>query len=253
MDLGIRGKTAIVTAASGGLGAAVAEGLAKEGVNVALFARSDDKLREVAASIERTHGVRALAVAGDMRVRADVARLVSTVKAELGSVDILVLNTGRPPLPGRDAMEEDDDERWEAAYRTQLWGAVLVTRAVAPVMVEQGWGRIVSIGSASVKQPLPKHALSTVFRAGVTGLLKHLANELAPKGVTVNTVCPASIETPSLAASYDLAERLKRIPVGRLGRPDELAAVVAFLASDRAGFITGASLQIDGGMVASLL
>jgi 3-oxoacyl-[acyl-carrier protein] reductase len=252
MNLGIAGRTAIVTAASGGLGAAVASRLAAEGANVALFSRSEEPLRELASCIVQEHGVRALPVAGDMRVRKHVERLVAEVRREFGGPDILVLNTGRPPLPGRDLMDETDDERWEEAYRTQLWGAMLVSRAITPLLVERKWGRIVCIGSASVKQPMARHALSTVFRAGVAGLMKHLANEVGRHGVTVNTVCPASVETESLARSYDLGERLARIPVGRLGRPDELAAAVAFLASDLAGFITGVSVPVDGGMVSAL-
>ena len=249
MNLGLDGKVAIVTGASGGLGSAIARRLAAEGASVALFSRSEAPLRSLAASIEKEHGTRALCVAGDMGQPADVQRLVEQTVAELGGIDILILNTGRPPLPGRDAMDENDDARWEQAYRTQLWSAVQVTRAVVPLLVARRWGRVVSIGSASVREPMPKHTLSTVFRAGVSSLMKHLANEVAPHGVTVNTICPASIETDGLARSYDLNERLKNIPAGRLGRPEECAALVAFIASDLAGFITGTSLLIDGGMV----
>jgi len=252
MNLGISGKVAIVTASSSGLGAAVARGLAAEGVHIALFARSAAPLKALAAEIEKEYGVRALSVPGDMASTSDVNRLVTLTCAELGGIDILVLNTGRPPLPPRDAMDETDDSRWDQAYQTQLYGAIQVTRAVMPILVKRGWGRLVSIGSASVKQPMSKHVLSTVFRAGVSGLMKHLANEVAPHGVTVNTVCPASVETNSLAKSFDLEERLKRIPVGRLGKPEELAAAVAFLSSDLAGFITGTSLQVDGGMVSAI-
>lgn len=252
MDLGIAGKLAIVTASSAGLGDAVARALAAEGVHLALFARSEDQLRANAAEIEARYRVRALAVAGDMRSRKDVENLVARVTREFGGPDILVLNTGRPPLPTRDVLEETEDERWEEAYRTQLWGSILVARIVVPLLAQRGWGRVIAITSASVKQPMPRHGLSTVFRAGVTGLMKHLANEVAAKGVTVNSVCPASIATDSLGRSYDFSERIKHVPVGRMGRPEELGATVAFLASDRAGFITGASLQVDGGMVASL-
>lgn len=252
MDLGIAGKVAIVTASNGGLGDAIARGLAAEGVNLALFARSEEKLRANASEIRERYKVRVLPVVGDMRSRADVENLVSLVNREFDGPDILVLNTGRPPLPGRDVLDETDDERWEAAYRTQLWGAILLARAITPILAERGWGRLIAITSASVKQPLPKHGLSTIFRAGVTGLMKHLANEVAARGVTVNMVCPASIVTDSLARSYDLNERLKSIPMGRVGRVEELAAMVAFLASDLAGYTTGASIQVDGGMIASL-
>lgn len=254
MNLGIAGRTAIVTASSAGLGHAVARSLASEGANIVLFARTADRLRENASAISTEFGVRAVAVAGDMRSEKDVDELVATVTREFGGPDILVLNTGRPPLPPRErALDESDGKRWQEAYETQLWSAALVAQKVVPLMVERGWGRVVAITSASVKQPMQKHTLSTVFRAGVTGLMKHLANEVAPRGVTVNTVCPASIVTSSLAGSYDLQSRLKNIPVGRLGRPEELGAVVSFLASEHAGFITGATLQVDGGMISSLL
>lgn len=251
MDLGIAGKIAIVTAASGGLGSAAAHGLAAEGVHVALFSRSEVALQALARNIEAQHGVRALPVAGDMRCSESVKAFVGRVCAELGAPDILVLNTGRPPLPSRAALDENDDERWEDAYRTQLSGAVLIIRTVMPLLIERGWGRVISIGSASVQRPMPGHMLSAVFRAGVSSMLRHLANEVGRHGITVNTVCPASIQTESLSQSYHLSERLKSIPMNRLGRPDELASVIAFLASDRAGFITGTSLHVDGGMVNS--
>ena len=253
MDLGIAGKLAIVTASSGGLGDAVARALAAEGVHLALFARSEERLRANAVEIERRYNVRVAPVVGDMRSREDIENLVSVVKREFGGPDILVLNTGRPPSPPRDeVLDETDDDRWEEAYRTQLWAAILAARIVTPLLVQRGWGRVIAITSASVKQPMPRHGLSTIFRAGVTGLMKHIANEVASKGVTVNTVCPASIVTDSLKRTYDLSERIKRVPVGRLGRPEELAAIIAFLASEHAAFITGATIQVDGGMIASL-
>lgn len=253
MDLGIAGKLAIVTASSGGLGDAVARALAAEGVHLALFARSEERLRANAVEIERRYHVRVAPVVGDMRSREDIENLVSVVKRDFGGPDILVLNTGRPPSPPRDeVLDETEDDRWEEAYRTQLWAAILAARIVTPLLVQRGWGRVIAITSASVKQPMPRHGLSTIFRAGVTGLMKHIANEVASKGVTVNTVCPASIVTDSLKRNYDLAERIKRVPVGRLGRPEELAAVIAFLASEHAAFITGATIQVDGGMIASL-
>ena len=252
MNLGIAGKVAVVTASSSGLGKAIAQALAAEGVKLALFARSSEPLRTTATEIEKQYGVPVLPVAGDMRSPADVDRLVTALQQKFEGADILVLNTGRPPVPMHEVLDETDDGRWEEAYRTQLWGALLVARRIVPLLLDRGWGRVIAITSASVKQPMPQHGLSTVFRAGVTAYMKHLANEIAAKGVTVNSVCPASIGTASLTGSYDASERIKRVPVGRLGRPEELAATVAFLASDSAGFITGASLHVDGGMVASL-
>ena len=252
MNLGITGKTAIVTASSGGLGEFAARALAAEGANLVLFARSVDTLRAKAAEIAKQHGVRVLPVAGDMRIAADVNRLLSETQREFGGPDILVLNTGRPPVPMREVLDENDDERWQDAYETQLRGAVRVVAKVAPLLVARGWGRIVGITSASVKQPMTKHGLSTVFRAGLTGYLRHLANEIAATGITVNTVCPASVGTEAMEKSYDLKLRAQQVPMRRIGRPEELGAMVAFLCSDLAGFTTGAAIQVDGGMVASL-
>lgn len=252
MDLGIAGKVAVVTACSSGLGEAVARGLAAEGVKLALFARSAEKLRTLAGEIEQKHEVPVLAVAGDMRSRADVERFAAALQEKFGAPDILVLNTGRPPRALRPVLDETDDARWEDAYQTQLWGAVLVTRRIVPMMLDKGWGRVIAITSASVKQPMLRHGLSTIFRAGVTGFMKHLANEVAANGVTVNTVGPGSIDTPTPRNPHDMAERLKRVPLGRLGRPEEFAATVVFLASEQAGFITGATLNVDGGTMAAL-
>lgn len=252
MDLGIKGKTAIVTACSAGLGEAAARALAAEGVNLSMFARSADTLRAKATQIEKQHGVRVLPIDGDMRISADVDRLISETQREFGGVDILALNTGRPPVPMREVLDEDEEDRWREAYETQLWGAILVVRKVAPIMIARGWGRIIGITSASVKQPMVKHGLSTVFRAGLTGYLKHLANETAANGVTVNTICPASIGTEAMEKSYDLGVRAQQVPMRRIGRPEEFGAMVAFFASQHAGFTTGAAIQVDGGMVLAM-
>lgn len=252
MDLGIKGKTAMITACSSGIGLSVARCLAMEGCNLALFSRSAPKLEELAYALTEEHNIKVITVAGDMTIQADVEEFSKLTHEILGPPDILILNTGRPPLQMKTVLAEDDPERWDAAYRTQLLAATIVTRVVVPKMIGRGWGRIVGITSASVKAPMPNHALSTVYRAGVTALLKHLANEVAQYGVTVNTVQPASIGTEALTSSYDMRERIKRVPLGRLGAPEELAATVAFFASEQAGFITGTSLAVDGGMATSL-
>jgi 3-oxoacyl-[acyl-carrier protein] reductase len=252
MDLGIRGKVAIVTACSTGLGASIASRLAEEGCRLVLLARTQSKLESLAAVLRKQHGVDVLSVVGDLAEATSVRNLIAETIRMFGAPQILVLNTGRPPMPLRRVLDETDDQRWHDAHRTQLLAAMLAVRNIVPLMVEQGWGRVIGVTSASVKQPMPNHALSTVYRAGVTGMLKHLANEVAARGVTVNTVCPASIASDALTSSYNIVERIKIIPVGRLGTPQEFAAAVAFLASDLAGFITGASLNVDGGMVGSL-
>ena len=258
MNLGIGGKLALVTASSAGMGRNIAHALAAEGVNVALFARSAEKLRDVAREIEQQHGVRALAVPGDMLVRADVERLVSRLQQESGGPDILVLNTPRAPNPLRATLDESDEARWHAAYQNQLWGAIHIAKSVVPLMLERGWGRIIAITSASVKEPMPHHSLSTVFRAGVTAYMKHLANEVGSKGITVNCVAPALIDTSHRtgAAAYTAAQteaRKKLTPLGRMGKQEEVCGTVAFLASMQAGFITGSTIQVEGGMLRALL
>jgi 3-oxoacyl-[acyl-carrier protein] reductase len=254
MDLGIKNKVAVVTGASSGIGFSVAQRLAQEGCRVVMYARSPGKLETAAEALRRRYGSEVLGVSGDLTSREDTDRLRSEVEA-FGGADILVLNTGRPPLGMREALDETDDARWEEAYRAMLWSGVLVLRSIMPMMVERGWGRVIGLTTASVKQPMKNHALSTVYRAGLAGLLKHLANENASKGVTVNMVCPASVATDSFRAywgEHGIEDRLKQVPVGRFGRPEELAATVAFLASDLAGFITGESVHVDGGMIMAL-
>jgi 3-oxoacyl-[acyl-carrier protein] reductase len=252
MDLGIGGRRALLVGGTSGIGLATAEVLAQEGARLALFSRSVEKLEAAAGQLRTGFGAEVVCIPGNMTVPADVARLAETLRAT-GGYDILVLNSARPPSPMREFLEETDDARWDEAYETQLRGVLAVLRAVAPILAERGWGRIVAITSASVKQPMAYHALSTVFRAGVTAALKHLANELAPKGVTVNAVCPASVLTPNFAAHNDAEARRRTVPMQRLGKPAEVAATIAFLASEQAGFITGASVQVDGGMVAALI
>lgn len=172
--------------------------------------------------------------------------------AQVEGVQILVLNTPRPPSPMRDFLEETEQARWDLAYQQQLHGALLILRKIASLLASTGWGRIVAITSATVKQPLPRHAISTIFRAGVQAALKHLAMELAGRGVTVNSGAPATIITPTFATYHNLEQRIQAVPVKRAGKPEELAATVAFLASVDAGFITGQTIQLDGGATLAL-
>lgn len=258
MDLGIKGKVALVTASSAGMGKNIANALAAEGVNVVLFARTAEKLEAVADEIRGKHGVKVLPVAGDMLAQADVERLSASIRAEFGGLDILVLNTGRAPNPLRATLEETQEQRWHEAYQNQLWGTIQVATGVLPLMLGRGWGRVIAITSSSVKQPMPHHSLSTVFRAGVTAYMKHLANEVGSKGITVNCVAPALIDTSHRtgSAAYtpeQAAARNKLTPLGRMGKQEEVCGVVTFLASMQAGFVTGSSINVEGGMVGAML
>lgn len=256
MDLGIKGKLALVTASSGGMGRNIAHALAAEGANVVLFARTEEKLRAVAQEIEQKHGVKAIAVAGSMTDRADVERLAAKLKDQ-GGADIVILVSGRPPNPLRDTLQEREQARWDEAYRSQLWGVIEVVNGVVPQMLDRGWGRIIAVTSASAKQPMAVHALSTVFRAGVTAYMKGLANELGPKGITVNCVAPALIDTShrtgtSAYSEAQAAYRKKLTPLGRMGSQEELCGVIAFLSSMQAGFVTGSTVAVEGGMIGAL-
>lgn len=258
MDLRIQGKIALVTAASAGMGKNIANALAAEGANVVLFARSSDKLQVVAEEISSKHQVRALAVPGDMRVTEDVNALAETLASEFGGPDIVILNTGRAPNPLRATLDETEEERWQEAYQNQLWGTIQVAKTVVPQMLNKGWGRVIAITSASVKQPMPHHSLSTVFRAGVTAYMKHLANETGSFGITVNCVAPALIDTSHRAGSAaytpEQAEaRRKLTPLGRVGTQEEVCGIVTFLASAQAGFITGSTISVEGGMIGAML
>jgi 3-oxoacyl-[acyl-carrier protein] reductase len=251
MDLGISGKRALVIGGSLGLGLAVCERLAAEGVNLLVFARDPERLGACGRQLRDSHGVEVDTCAGDVTSAEDTDRLAARA-AQLG-VQILVLNTPRPPSPMRDFLEENEQARWDQAYQQQLHGALLVLRKVTPAIAKTGWGRIVAITSASIKQPLPRHAVSTIFRAGVQAALKHLSMEVAAHGVTVNSVAPATVMTPTFGTFHNVEQRIRAVPLKRAGKPEELAATVAFLASEHAGFITGENIQLDGGQTRALV
>jgi 3-oxoacyl-[acyl-carrier protein] reductase len=258
MDLGLRGKVALVTAASRGLGRAVAERLAQEGAHVAICARGEEQLRETAADIEAAAGTQVLAVTADVSDPAAAELLVDATVERFGRIDVLVINAGGPP-PGQflDLTVED----WEAAVNLTLMSGVRLCYGVAPLMKEQGAGAILAMTSVTVKQPLPNLVLSNSLRLGVTGLVKTLADELAPFGVRVNGICPGWTRTDRVEQLLrDRAERhdstpdeeaakiAAAIPLGRMGKPEEFAAAAAFLVSPAASYITGVSLLVDGGM-----
>lgn len=253
MDLGIAGKRAVVIGGSSGLGLAACHALAAEGVNLVLIARGRDHLKAAKGTLSQSHRVQVDTMAGDITQRRDLVEAATQLR-ESGGVDILVLNTPRPPSPMRDFLKEDDDERWHAAYQDQLQGALNVLREITPLIVDgEAWGRIIGITSASVKQPMPQHSLSTIFRSGVQAALKHLSFEIAEHGVTVNSIAPATILTPTFAQFHNLEDRVVETPLKRFGTLKEFGGTVAFLASQQSGFITGQVIQLDGGRTASLL
>ena len=263
MDLGLKNKVAIVAASSRGLGRAVAEALAAEGVDLALCARGAAALEETAQAIRHASGVRVVAIAADLAQPEDVARVAAEALRAFGRVDILITNGGGPPAG---PFESHSADAWRAAVRQNLESVVELTRAVLPGMKERHWGRIINITSIAVKQPVDNLILSNSVRAAVTGFARTLANEVAPCGVTVNNVMPgytrtdrvtelasrnASLKGTSPAAEVALWEN--QIPMARLGDPREFAAMVVFLASERASYTTGASIPVDGGWIRSLL
>ena len=241
MNLGLEGRTAIVCGASSGMGLAIAESLAREGANVAMFARRRDVLEREA---ERIGG---LAVRGDLRNRADLARLVERTVDAYDGIDILVNNGGGPP-PG--AASGLGDESLEDAVELLLLPVVHLTNLCLPYLGKSKLGRIVNIASSSVREPIDNLVLSNAVRPGVIGWAKTLAREVGPRGITVNSIAPGRIDTPRLA---DVATDLSEIPLRRLGQAREVADLVSFLASERASYITGAVIPVDGGLTRSLL
>jgi 3-oxoacyl-[acyl-carrier protein] reductase len=258
MDFGIKGQGAIVAAASRGLGRACAIALAAEGVNVAVFARDLDALNETVAAT-REHGVEAVAIQADVTEPDQIRQVVERAASEFGRLDILVCNAGGPP-PGTFATT--DEEQWELAFQLSLMSVVRLVNAALPHMRRQGGGRIMNLLSTSVREPIDGLILSNSIRPGVIGLAKTLSQELGPDHITVNNIITGSImtdrqrslrERTAQQLGITVEEAIKRveknIPLGRLGEPEELAALVAFLASRQAAYITGASIPVDGGIM----
>ena len=263
MDLGLKNKVALVAAGSRGLGRAVAEELAAEGASLVICARDSRTLDETAAAIANSSNAHVLAVPADVTVTDDIKRVVETGIARFGRIDILVTNAGGPPA-GR--FEQLTHEQWERAIRLTLLSAVELARQVLPGMKERRWGRILNITSIAVKQPVENLLLSNSLRAGLTGFARTLANEVAADGITVNNIMPGYTRTERLdELAQMMAEKQgisadefrgrweKEIPMGRLGEPREFAALATFLVSERASYITGTSIQVDGGWIKSLL
>ena len=246
MDLELAGRTAIVCGASAGIGLACAEALAGEGANVAMLARGREALEREAERLG------ALAVAGDVANAADLARLVETTVTRFGGVDVLVLNSGGPP---RTRAVDVTDEHVVSAVELLLLSAVRLVRLCRPHLEASGRGRVIAITSTSVKEPIDNLALSSAVRPGLTGWLRTLSRELGPVGVTVNAVAPGRIDTERVREVYPDGPSeadLAAIPVRRLGATREIGDVVCFLASERAGYVNGATVVVDGGLTRGL-
>jgi 3-oxoacyl-[acyl-carrier protein] reductase len=259
VDLGFAGKVALVTGASRGLGKAVADLLASEGASVVIAARDPKALETAAGEIRERSRADVLFQATDVTLEDQVSTLVDRVIETFGRIDVLVANAGGPPASRFETTELSD---WKSGIDLGLLSTILLCRAVVPRMRERRSGRIVAVTSISVKQPVDGLILSNTARAGVVGLMKTLSNELGPFGIGVNVVCPGYTKTDRLV---DLASRMSRqegvpkdaiyarwtsqIPMGRLGEPSEFASVVAFLCSERASYVTGTCIQVDGGAV----
>ncbi|MFQ5689485.1 MAG: SDR family oxidoreductase [Gemmatimonadota bacterium] len=262
MNLGLTGRVALVAASSRGIGRAIAEELGEEGADLVLCARSEERLEEVRRSLVTRAGVRVVAVPADISDPEAVRGVVEEGVSELGRIDVLVTNSGGPPAGGFESLSP---EVWREAVRHNLESVLNFARAVLPGMKARSWGRIINITSIAVKQPVDNLMLSNSIRAAVTGFARTLANEVASVGITVNNVLPGYTRTRRLeelargiaeargeTVAEVFAEWESETPMRRLGEPRELAAVVAFLASERAGYVTGTSITVDGGWVRSL-
>lgn len=263
MDLGLRGRVAIVAAASKGLGRAVAEELAREGAEIAICARTARDLESAAARIQSVGGRKVFHRPIDVGDPTAVAHFVADTEQHFGRLDICITNTGGPPSK---LFEATTNEDWRIWTEQLLMSVVYFAQAALPHMKKNNWGRFLTITSYSVKQPVEGLLLSNSLRAGVAGLVRTLANEYGAYGITVNNVCPGYTRTDRLddlaammaartGSSTDevFAGWKKLIPAGRLGTPEEFASVVAFLASERASYVNGVSLTIDGGTTRGLL
>jgi len=263
MDLGIRGKVALIGASARGLGLATACRLALEGANIAICDKDEEALGPATGRVrEARPGVAVKAYRVDLTKASEIVDLVRDVRRDMGPVDILVTNSGGPP-PG--SFDEADDEKWEFGFRLTFLSAVRLIRAVLPDMKARRWGRIINFTSRALKEPIPNLVISNALRLAVGGMAKTLAAEVAEFGITVNNILPGPTSTDralelaaararkkGISVDEELSATIREIPMRRLAKPEEQAAAVAFLASELAGYITGTSLLVDGGAVKAL-
>jgi len=257
MNLGLKNKIAVVTAASQGLGKASALALAQEGATVVICSRRKKEITETAEEIQKATGATVMAIVADVTKPEEIKQLVTETKKRFGTVHVLVNNAGGPPTG---TIESLTDEDWHKGHELTLMSVVRLTREILPMMIEQRWGRIITIVSVVAKQPINELLLSSAIRPGILGLTKVLANLYAKDNITINSVCPGHILTKrqeelaaSRAAQNNITiekyfqEAASVIPAGRLGNPDEIGNTIAFLASEQASYINGINLLVDGG------
>jgi len=254
MDLGLKDKIVFVAAASQGLGKATAMEFAQEGATVAICGRNSERLETAKRDIVQVGNGNVLTVTGDLSIEADRKHILKTIIDTYGHIDILVTNTGGPPA-GK--FDDFSMEQWNDTYESLLGSTVSLIQGVLPGMKKNGWGRIITITSVSVKQPIDTLILSNSMRAAVVGLMKTLANDLGKHNITVNNIMPGYTKTNRLINLLEnnpsMNALTKEIPLQRFGNPEEFAAAVVFMASARASYITGSSLAVDGGWIKNVL
>ncbi len=257
MDLNLSSKLALVTAASQGLGKAAAIELAKEGCNLVVCSSNEEKIVKAAKEIEKISTSKVTAIKADLSDDNQIELLFNQIKKDFSGVDIVVNNAGGPPLSTFDSVSDED---WQRAFDLTMMSSLRISRLALPHMKKNRWGRIINISSYSVKTPVSGLFISNTIRLGVLGWAKALSDEVAKDGITVNTVCPGSTRTERInqliansaensGISLKEAEEsmAASIPMGRIGEPEELASLIAYLASERAAYITGTAIQVDGG------
>jgi 3-oxoacyl-[acyl-carrier protein] reductase len=263
MDLGINNRVGIVTGSSQGIGKAIAKSLVKEGVKVVICSRDIIKLKKISKNIEHSTGNKILPVKTDLTNKNDIKNLVEKTVQTFGKVDILINNTGGPPTMH---FSETTDNDWKKAVDQLLMSVIKCTYEIIPYMKKQKWGRIINMTSFAAKQPYEGLILSNSIRAGILGLTKTLSNDLGEYNILVNAVCPGwtltkRLEELARSKAEKTGKNYKKIiekwaediPIGRLAKPEEIANLVTFLASERASYITGNSIQVDGGYIRSII